>query len=424
MTGSLIFLVCLVAAIGFFSSSETAFLSLSRLKIRQMIRNKKPGARQLEKLHSDMDSLLTIVLIGINFLSTLASSVGTALAISIAGTGGVGLATAVITFFITIFGEIVPKTVAAQSPVKIARRNAVVLLVLQNVFRPVIWLFSALSRFVSGAVQCFWKSDDTLITEEELKTLIDVGTTEGTLENSEKTMLYRLFEFSDLLVHDIMKHRSFIKGIAADAASSEVVQMFLRTGYSRLAVFEDDGESICGILHYKAVLFSQEEEIAAPGFVRTNMQPALFVPESFTALELLRLFKKQENDIAVALNEQGGVAGLVTMADLLHAVFGRVMDEFSADETPPENRIKIVSADEFIVPGDMKLSDVNELLKLSLESDEYTTLGGWLLEKFDALPSAGEVVRDGSTCFVVEEQSRRRIVQVRIQLRRFLPTAQ
>ena len=117
MTGSLIFLVCLVAAIGFFSSSETAFLSLSRLKIRQMIRNKKPGARQLEKLHSDMDRLLTIVLIGINFLSTLASSVGTALAISIAGTGCVGLATAVITFFITIFGEIVPKTVAAQSPV-------------------------------------------------------------------------------------------------------------------------------------------------------------------------------------------------------------------------------------------------------------------------------------------------------------------
>jgi putative hemolysin len=381
-----------------------------------MLRNNEPGARKIARLRSDMDSLLTVVLIGINFISTLASSVATALAIAIAGDSGVGIATAVITFFVTTFGEIIPKTIASVHPVKIARHNASVLVVLEKLFFPLVWMFARLSRGVAAVVCRFWKSEDPIITEEELKTLIDVGTKEGTLEKSEKVMLYKLFEFTDLHVHDIMKHRSLIRSIPVNAGNEELVSKFLSTGYSRLPVYRDSPETIIGVLHYKSVLFARTGAVSNPDFIRDNMQPILFVPESFTAIELLMKFKKVKDDMAIALDEQGSVAGIVTMDDILRAVFGRMMDESSVGEIPPENRIKIISGREFIVPGDMKLSDVNEILKLHLESDEYTTLGGWLLEHFDSLPSTGEALKDNSVLFVIEDQSRRRIQTVRVKL--------
>ncbi len=380
-----------------------------------MVQSKEPGARVIAKLHNDMDSLLTVVLIGINFISTLASSVGTALAIQIAGSNGVGISTAVITFFITIFGEIVPKTAATVNPVKTARHNAPILLFLEKVCFPVVWLFSAISHGVSELAQKVWKQDSVLITEEELKALIDVGTREGTLEGSEQTMLYRLFEFSDLHVHDIIKHRSYIKAISLQTPKDAIVQAFLDSGYSRLPVYEGTVEKIVGILHYKAVLFAGQKESEQPHFISKVMQSVLYVPESFSALELLRTFKKERNDMAIALDEQGSVAGLVTMDDVLQAVFGRMHDEFSDNEVAPENRIQILSGSEFIVPGDMKLSDINDILHLHLDSEEYLTIAGWLLERFDALPSTGEAIKYDNTIFVVEDQTRHRIVSVRIK---------
>jgi len=413
---SLIFLFALVLCVGFFSSSETAFLSIPRIRLRQMIRNGEKGASKIAALRADMDHLLTVVLVGINFISTFASSIATALAIEITGQNGVGLATAVITFFITVLGEIVPKTIAAADPVPVARRNAGALMFLQKALFPVVWLFTRISTGIAELAEKIWKTDSQTVTEEELKTLIDVGTKEGTLEKSEKAMLYKLFEFTDLHVRDIMKHRSLIKSVPEEAAKAELVQAFLDAGYSRLPVYKGTPETITGILDYKSVLFAKSSDASKKGFVRKNMHPVLFVPESFTALELLARFKKVKNDMAIALDEQGGVAGIVTMDDLLRAVFGRMTDEFSAGDIAPEKRIKIISGNEFVVPGDMKLSDVNGILKLNLESEEYTTLAGWLLERFDALPSTGEALRDGSTLFVVEDQSRRRIQSVRIKL--------
>jgi putative hemolysin len=413
---TLFLLLLLILCVGFFSSSETAFLSIPKLKIRQMLKNNEYGARRIAKLRSDMDSLLTVVLIGINFISTFASSIATALAIEIAGQNGVGIATIVVTFFVTVLGEIVPKTIATVDPVKIARRNASALVILQKILFPLVWFFTGISQTLAGTVQKFWKSDDPVVTEDELKTLIDVGTREGTLEKSEKTMLYKIFEFTDLHVYDIMKHRSLIKSVPVGATRNELTALFLSAGYSRLPVYNGSPETIVGILHYKSVLFASSGEVEKSDFVRKNMRPVLFIPESFTALELLAKFRKIKDDMAIALDEQGGVAGIVTMDDILRAVFGRMTDESSKNEIAPENRIKIISGKEFLVPGDMKLSDVNEVLKLKLESEEYNTLGGWLLEHFDALPSIGEALRDGNTLFVIEDQSRRRIESVRIKI--------
>lgn len=408
--------VILIFCIAFFSSSETAFLSISKFTLRKMLKNHESGAKQVSKLHSQMDQLLTVVLIGINFFSILASSIGAATAISIIGEEfGITVSTVLVTVIITICGEIVPKTIAAARPVSIAKKHAYILLILQKLLFPLVFLFSKLSLFSAAVAEKLWKKKEPLITEEELKTLIDVGTNEGTLEKAEQTMFHKLFEFNDLHVYDIMHHRSFIKAIPENLSRSEVIQAFKNSGFSRLPVYKDNMENITGILYYKSLLFAPEN-LNSKEFILKNKIPPLFLPESLTALELLMQFKKTNSDVAICLNEQGAVSGIVTMDDLLKTVFGRMYDESSIAETPPEKRIKVIAADEFLVPGDMRLSDINSILKLNLVSEEFLTLGGYLLELFESLPSTGEAIKNGGTLFIIEEQTNRRIQSVRIKL--------
>ncbi len=409
--------IVLIGCIAFFSSSETAFLSISKFTLRKMLKNRESGAKLISKLSSNMDQLLTVILIGINFFSILASSIGAAVAISIIGEQfGITVSTLLVTFIITIGGEIVPKTIAAYHPVKIAKNNAFILLVLEKLLFPLVFFFSMLSKTAANIAEKAWKHKEPLITEEELKTLIDVGAREGTLEKSEQSMFYKLFEFNDLHVHDIMRHRSLIKAIPDNLSRKELIQAFTTTGFSRLPVYKESIENITGILHYKSLLFAPPKEANQENFIKENQSPALFVPESITAIELLMQFKKTNNDIAICLNEQGAVSGLITIDDILRTVFGRISDESSRAEIPPEKRIKVISANEFLVPGDMKLSDFNQLLKLNLVSEEFLTLGGWILEHFDYLPSTGEITKDGETLFIVEDQTNRRIQSVRVKL--------
>lgn len=407
-------LVFLIAAIGFFSSSETAFLLLPKIKFRQMVNEKMRHAKTAASLRSDMDSLLTVVLVGTNFVNTLASAIATALAVKVAGEHGVGIATLIITCAVTVFGQIIPKTYAAVRPEKTACSFAPVLMILKKIFYPVVWLFTKISGLANGIAGLFWKNDDEAITAEDLKTLIDVGENEGTLEKGESRMLGKIFKFSDLHAHDIMKHRSLVKGIPVDASQNAVVEIFRTSGCSRLPVYEKSLETIIGLIDYKSVLFNAAKN-DAEDYVRSRMQNVLFVPETFTALELLSKFKQMHTDFAVVLDEQGCTAGIATMDDVMRVVFGRMTDENPTSDRAPESRIKIISPSEFIVPGDMKLDDVNSILKLHLESEEFSTLGGWLLEQFGVLPSVGEVCIKDSVLFGVEDQAQRRIVSVRIR---------
>jgi putative hemolysin len=291
-----------------------------------------------------------------------------------------------------------------------------VLIVLAKILFPVDWLFTNITRGVNSLAGHIWKKDAVGMTQEELKTLIDVGENEGALEAGEKTMLYKLFEFGDLHIYDIMRHRSLIKAVSEKADRKSVIAAFSSSGFSRLPVYGSDSDTITGVIHYKSVLFRNQESSEEEGFARSCMQPVLFIPETLSAIELLLRFKKEKTDFAVALNEHGSTAGIVTVTDLMRAVFGRMTDEDSLTEIPPEQRVKILPGGEFIIPGDMKLRDLNELLGTNLESDYYTTLGGWLLEKFDALPSIGRAIRFGQVLFIVEDQLLRRIVSVRIKL--------
>ena len=414
---SISMLILFLLAVGaFFSMTETAFTSLSRIKVRQLQKEKARHADLIAKLRSNLDELIATVLIGTNFVNTFNSAVTTAFAVKVFGAEYVSAATAVILFLVIIFEEIVPKTFAAINTETAVKNTAIPVYLIKAVLYPVVKTFCLFTRFIDFAEKKIFKSKRVLITEDELKTLIEVGEKEGTLEQSERKMLERLFEFSDLSVHSIMRHRSLVKYISTESSLDEVIAIFQTTGYSRIPVYENDVENIVGVLHFKSVLFASPLITASKDFIKICMAEPAFVPETMSAIDLLKKFKKEKINFAVAVNEYGGMAGIVTLDDILSEVFGRITDEHGTVEVSPEDKITVIGTNEFIVPGDMKLDDLNDVLNINLSSETFDTLGGWLLEQFDELPPVGKTHKKNGVLYIVEDQSQRRIQTVRIKL--------
>ena len=272
--------------------------------------------------------------------------------------------------------------------------------------------FSHLQSLIITLEKVIWKEATPLITEDELKTLIDLGDTEGTLELGEKEMLYNIFEFSDLKVKNIMKHRSLIRGIPLNSDYEKVIASFTNSGYSRLAVYEDTMDSILGIVHFKDVLFNKSDSFSLKSILRS----VPFIPETKSVVSLLSLFKKEKQNFAVVVDEHGSNHGIITMDDILRAVFGRITDEYNVQDKPAEERITILSPTQFIIPGDLYLNDVNQIFNIYLVSEDFDTLGGWLLEQFGYLPVPEESLQKNKIMFTVEEQSQRRIKSIRLTL--------
>lgn len=411
--------IMLVGVVAFFAASETAFLSITRVTLHQMLKKdggkKNSPAKKIQHLKKDTNKLLSLILIGINFITSLTSGLAATIAIKLAGNSGSAYATAIISFVLIVFGEIMPKTVASVYSVQTASIFATPLLILEKVLFPIVWIFSTITNGITKILTHFVTESRDLITEEELKSLIAVGENEGTLESSEKRMLYKIFEFTDLKVHDIMRHKSHVQFVPENATYDQIADIFAQTGYSRLPVCRNSFEEVLGVLYYKNVLLAGRVIKESENLAVRCMRPALFVPETITATELLQKFRKENVNFAVAVDENGSNIGIVTMDDIMRAVFGHSVHGEQSD-IPPETRIVPVTSKEFLVPGDMKIDDVNELLKLELVSDDYDTLAGWLLEQFDAIPEAGEAIRRDGVLFKIEDQTRHRIQSVRITL--------
>ena len=399
----------------FFASTETGYTALSRITVRQMLKAREKNASLVARLRANLDSLISTALVGTNLVTTLISSVATAYAMKVFGAVYVSYATALVSVLVIIFSEIIPKTYAALRSKETAVMSARPIIVIQKLLFPVVWLFGGLSRLINFAENRLIQEKRPLVTEEELRTLLDVGKDEGTLEAVETQMLVRLFDFSGIRVRDIMRHRSFVKYVPIDAAYSDVIRLF-NSGYSRLPVWKGSPETIVGVLHYKSVLFAHKEITESRDFVKICMKKAIVLPETLTALEALKRFKEEKDNFAIVLDEYGSNAGIVTMDDILSAVFGRLTDENGESETAPEKRITPVSPYEYIVPGDMKLDDFNDVMKMDLDSESFETLGGWLLEKFGELPRVGAAWRDKGAVYIVEDQGGRRIISVRVKI--------
>ena len=405
----------LILCVGFFTSSETAYLSLPRLKLRSMVEQGRRNAKKVAALKANMDRLLTTVLIGTNFLNSLASAIATAFAIDLLGSRGVAIAPFVTAFFITTFAQIVPKTAAGLHPDTFTCFSAWPLMILEKLFFPIVWLFEKISHGAVVLVEKILKPAGAIVTEEELKTLIDVGSHEGTIEKDESRLLNKIIKFNDLSVNDVMKHRSQVSMINQEADYDEVINQFLTSGFSTLTVYSGNRENVVGVLNYKKVLFCSEEIDKSRGFAGRQMSEVLLIPGTMSVLDILQQFRTSEHKFAVVLDEQGQTDGIITMEDILKVVFGHMSDENTYDNTAPEDKVELVSLNTFIVPGDMKIDDANEILGLALESDEMNTVGGWLLEQFGYLPASGTVLIKDRILFTAEDVSGRRIVSVRVK---------
>jgi putative hemolysin len=403
-------LLALLGCSAFFAASETAFLSLTNVKIRQIVKEHLKNVKYISKLKKNINELLSTVAIGTNFVMAASSSIATAFAISLLGRNGTGIATSIMAILIILFGEILPKTIAAYFPLKVAQLTAPALHFLEFLFYPLVWFFTKLTGCITFLLNKIWLTESQQITEDELKTLIEVGDKEGILEHGEKEMLGKIFEFSDLRAKNLQKHRSLIKSLDINATYNESVAFISNCGFSRIPVYKEKTSNIVGLIHFKDILFfTGNKEMFS---LEKIMHPILFVPETKPALDLLYFFKTQRQHFAVVVDEHGSISGIVTMDDILKAVFGRVTDEYNTHLIPAEDRITVVSPREFRIPGDILLSDLNGFFSLKLNSENCNTIGGWLIEQFGYLPDVSETLHYNGILFRVEDQSQRRIQDI------------
>lgn len=406
-------LIVLILLSGFFSASETSLMSLSKIRLKHMVESDIKNAKTIEKLLSKPNNMLGAILLGNNAVNIGASSVATALAISIFGSGGIGFATLVMTILILIFGEITPKSLAMQYTEKFALLVAPIINFLAVLFSPVVHVLTKITNLFIRLLGGVPDNKKPFITPEELRTIVDVSSQEGILENEEKEMIYNIFEFGDLRVRDVMIQRMDVLAISKDATYDEILEAFNEKKFSRLPVYDDTIDNIVGIIYAKDLFFNNISgvELSVDFKIEDYMRDPLMTFEFIKISDFFKQMQRDRSHIAIVLDEYGGVAGLITMEDIVESIFGEINDEF--DESY-ESDVEVIKEDEYVVNGNIKLDELNDLIGTNFESEEFESFGGFIIGIMGRLPKNGEIVHYYSYKFIVELVSKNRIIKVRI----------
>lgn len=406
-TFQIVLLVILLILSGFFSASETALMSLSKIRIRHMVDEGIKGAKLLEKLLEDPNKLLGGILIGNNIVNIGASSLASTLAYRIFGDSGVALATGVMTILVLIFGEITPKSLAKQNAEKISLLVSPIINFVVIVFRPFVWLFSSISGLIIKLFGGDLSKSEPFITEEELKTMVDVSEEEGVLEVEEKEMIFNVFEFGDLQVKDIMVQRVNVVAVNVTSTYEEVLKVIKEEQFSRIPVYNESIDDIVGILNVKDLILLERDE---KKFDVTKYMREPFRTFEFKKItELFSEMKTTRNHIAVVLDEYGGTVGIVTIEDLIEEIVGDIEDEY--DERDKE--IEVIKENEFVVDGSTRLSDLSDMIDFDIESEEFDSIGGYVIGYLGRMPKIGEEIKTERFRIIVEDIERNRIKKVR-----------
>jgi len=413
-TGSLVqivLLVILLIASGFFSASETALMSLSRIKIRHMEEDGVRGAKLVGSLIENSNRLLTSILIGNNIVNIAATSISTSLFITIWGSQGVAAATALMTVLVLVFGEITPKTMSASNPEKVALMVAKPIKFFMIILKPVVAIFNVITKIIFKLLGVDDRGVRPFITEEELKTMVNVSHEEGLLEMEEREIINNVFEFGDMQAKEAMVQRLDIVAIDAEDSYEEIIELFKTEKLSRMPVYEETIDDIIGILNIKDVIFLNDEEI--DNFdIKQYIRDPFFTYEFKKITQLLEEMKKEKSQMAIVVDEYGGTAGLITIEDLVEVIVGDIEDEFDEEE----DEIEVISSNEFLVEGSTKISDVNEVLNINLESDEFDSIGGYIIGYIKHIPEENEVIEVDRVKFNIELVDKNRIKKIRIML--------
>ncbi|AOR24789.1 HlyC/CorC family transporter [Clostridium taeniosporum] len=401
-------LVILLMLSGFFSMSETALMSVNKIRLRHMVEEGVPGAKLVDKLTEDPNKLLGAILIGNNIVNIAASGLATMLATNIFGAGGVGVATGVMTVLVLIFGEITPKSIAKQKSESVALKVSKPIKLTVIIFKPFVYIFTAISSFFIRILGGNPKATEPFITEEELKTMVDVSEEEGVLEDVEKEMIFNVFDFADLQVKDVMVQRVDVTALDSESTYEDVLKIIKEEQFSRIPIYNQTIDDVIGILNVKDLLMIENP--------RQNFNMSQYIREPFYTfefkkiLELFKEMKKTRNHIAVVLDEYGGTVGIVTIEDLVEEIVGDIEDEYDEVNTS----IEVIKDNEYIVDGSVRLHDVGDLIGIDMESDEFDSVGGFIIGELGRMPEENEEIKCDNIRFVVENIDKNRIKKVRI----------
>lgn len=408
-TFQFILLIILLLLSGLFSASETALLSLSKIRVRHMVEEEVKGADLVEKLIEDPNKLLGGILIGNNIVNIGASAIATSLAYKIfGGDQGVAIATGVMTVLVLIFGEITPKSLAKQNSERISLKVAKFVKLAVVIFKPFVWLFTKISSVFIKLLGGDLDNNQPFITQEELKTMVGVSEEEGVLEVEEKEMIFNVFEFGDLQVKDIMVQRVDIIAVNHNVNYMEVLDIIKKEQFSRIPVYNETIDDIVGILNVKDLILIDNDKKSFD--VNKYMREPYYTFEFKKIIELFNEMKKTRNHIAVVLDEYGGTVGIVTIEDLIEEIVGEIEDEYDDHELD----IQVIKEDEYIVDGSTKLTELSDMIGVTMESEEFDSIGGYVIGLLGRMPELHEEIENQSIRFIVEKIEKNRIKKVRI----------
>jgi len=388
---------------GFFSATEIAVVSVRRARIQQLVEEKVTNARLVKSFHENIERFLTTIQIAITLAGFLASAIGAVTFSEALGTVlgnrtlAVVLITATVAFFSIVFGEIVPKTLAIVHAEDFALLTAPLVRALEFLFFPAVWLISRTSNVITHAFGQEALTTMPRVTEEEIMMMVDTGEKQGALEEVERDMIQGVFELGDLTASDVMVPRVDIAAVEVSSTLADVVEVSTKFGHSRVPVYEDTIDHIVGIVYVKDLLQPLKEgRLHAP--VREVMREPYFVPASKKADDLLREMQQKRLHLAICVDEYGGVAGLVTIEDMVEEIVGEIQDEYDREEP----RIEVLSEREAVVDGQVSLHDMCDELGITLNEAEADTVAGLVFDQLGRVPDEGDEVRvDGVTLAVL-----------------------
>lgn len=401
-------LIILILLSAFFSSAETALTTVNHVRLRALEEEGNRRARKVNKILSNYGKMLSTILIGNNIVNLSASALATTLAIRI--NLAVGIATGILTVVVLLCGEIIPKTWAVLYSEKLCLLYSDVIYGLMQILTPVIFIVDKLSGLFLRLLHVDPNKKVNTMTENELKTYVDVSHEDGVIESEEREMIYNVFDFSDALAKDIMIPRINMTTVSLDASYDEVLEVFREYMYTRFPVYEEDKDNIIGLLNIKDFLLSDRNSFN----VKNILREAHYTYEFKKIADLMLEMREKTTNVAFVLNEYGATVGMITLEDLLEEIVGEIRDEYDQDE---EEFIQEVGERTYLVEASMKLDDINDVLETNLDSEDYDSIGGIIIEYLDRLPEENEeVALDNGIVLKVDSIVQNRITKVLMTL--------
>ena len=406
----LIILIFLIFLSAFFSSAETAFTTVSSIKIRTLMDENNKKAFLVKKIIDNKTKMLSAILIGNNIVNISASSLATILVQKLFGNYAVSIATGVLTILILIFGEITPKTIASLYALKLSLIYSKIIYFLMIALTPVIIVINYLANFVLFILRINPVSSNKTLTENELRTIVDVSHEEGVIEKEERQMINNVFDFGDAVAEDVMVPKIDMTMADINSTYDEIIDIFRKEKYTRIPIYQDSTDNVIGIINMKDLLLYNSSAVFD---IRNYLRSAFYTYETKKLSELMLEMKKTSVNIVIVLDEYGVTSGLITLEDLLEEIVGEIHDEYDIDE---DDGIKEISPAKYIIEGQVKISDLNEKLNLKLSSKEYDSVGGLIIEKLDRFPNTRDKIIIDNISLKVLQMDKMRISKIELTI--------